>query len=144
MDIMPEEEEVDREIKVAASILAADFANLGKDIKKCETAGIDLIHMDVMDGHFVPNITIGPIIIKAIRPYTKIPIDAHLMIANPDMYIEDFIKAGSDMITVHAECYGESESSSGEFPKEVEKIDARKARKDLKKIKESLRRKKNK
>jgi ribulose-phosphate 3-epimerase len=127
-----------REIKVGASILAADFANLASSMKKCESAGIDLIHLDVMDGHFVPNITIGPIIAKGIKPHTKIPLDAHLMIEDPAIYIEDFVKAGCDMITLHAECYGERSPScrkKEQYPKEIEKIDAAKAKKDLQKIK---------
>jgi ribulose-phosphate 3-epimerase len=92
-----------------------------------------------MDGLFVPNITLGPIIIKAIRPHTRILIDAHLMIEEPGRYLEDFIKAGSDMVTVHAECYGKRKASckaADQYPKEVDSIDAEKARKDLKRIKE--------
>lgn len=92
-----------KETKICPSILSADFANLGRDISNCEKFGADIIHVDVMDGHFVPNITIGPLIVKAIRPYTKLPIDCHLMIENPDKYIEDFAKAGADFISVHAE-----------------------------------------
>jgi len=127
-----------KEIKVAASILSADFSNLSSEIKNCEKAAIDLMHVDVMDGHFVPNITIGPLIIKAIRPLTKLPLEAHLMIERPDMYIDDFIKAGADIITLHAECYGISQSGSQEkysFPKEVDSIDTERARRDLNKIK---------
>jgi ribulose-phosphate 3-epimerase len=92
-----------KEVKIAPSILSADFANLGRDIQACENAGADIIHVDVMDGHFVPNITIGPLIVEAIRPYTKLPIDCHLMIENPDNYIEAFAKAGADYISVHVE-----------------------------------------
>ena len=91
------------EVKIAPSILSSDFANLGRDIKACEEAGAGIIHVDVMDGHFVPNITIGPLIVNAIRPYTKLPIDCHLMIENPDDYVESFAKAGADFISVHAE-----------------------------------------
>ncbi|WZL74792.1 ribulose-phosphate 3-epimerase [Clostridiaceae bacterium 35-E11] len=90
-------------IKIAPSILAANFANLIEDIKKVEKAGVDLLHIDVMDGHFVPNITIGPLIMNSIKDQTKLPFDVHLMIENPDKYIEDFVKAGADIITVHAE-----------------------------------------
>lgn len=90
-------------IKVAPSILSADFGNLEDEIKKVEKAGADLIHIDVMDGHFVPNITIGPLIVKACRKATKLPLDVHLMIENPDRYIPDFAKAGADIITIHVE-----------------------------------------
>ena len=92
-----------RKIKVAPSILSADFSRLGEEIKAVEAAGADLIHIDVMDGHFVPNITIGPLIVQAVRKVTKLPLDVHLMIDNPELYIADFAKAGSDYITVHVE-----------------------------------------
>lgn len=131
---------MNKDIKVSVSILSADFARLGDEIKKCEDAGVDIIHIDVMDGHFVPNITIGPVIIESVKPYTKIPLDAHLMIENPDMYIETFTKSGADIITVHAECYGELKPFSkgrNKFPKEIEKINPEKVRKDLNKIKKS-------
>jgi len=90
-------------VKIAPSILSADFARLGDEIKDVEQGGADYIHVDVMDGHFVPNITIGPLIVEAIRPITKLPLDVHLMIENPDQYIEAFAKAGADYITVHVE-----------------------------------------
>jgi ribulose-phosphate 3-epimerase len=90
-------------IKIAPSILSADFRKLEEEIKKVEAAGADLIHIDVMDGHFVPNITIGPLIVKAARQATKLPLDVHLMIENPDRFIPDFAKAGADIITIHAE-----------------------------------------
>jgi ribulose-phosphate 3-epimerase len=90
-------------VKIAPSILSADFARLGDEIKDVEIGGADYIHVDVMDGHFVPNITIGPLIVEAIRPITKLPLDVHLMIENPDQYIEAFAKAGADYITVHVE-----------------------------------------
>lgn len=90
-------------IKIAPSILAADFSKLGEDVKEVEKAGADLIHIDVMDGHFVPNITFGPPVVEAIRPLTKLPLDVHLMIENPDEYIEAFANAGADYITVHVE-----------------------------------------
>ena len=90
-------------IKIAPSILSADFSHLAKQVREAEDAGVDYIHVDVMDGHFVPNITIGPLIVKALRPITKLPLDVHLMIENPERYIEDFSKAGADIITVHQE-----------------------------------------
>ena len=89
--------------KIAPSILSADFTKLGEEIKAVEKAGADYIHIDVMDGHFVPNITVGPMIVKAARKVTDLPLDVHLMIENPERYIDDFFKAGSDLITVHAE-----------------------------------------
>ncbi len=90
-------------IKIAPSILSANFARLGEEIIDVEKGGADYIHVDVMDGHFVPNITIGPLIVDAIRPLTKLPLDVHLMIENPDQYISQFAKAGADIITVHVE-----------------------------------------
>jgi ribulose-phosphate 3-epimerase len=90
-------------IKIAPSILAADFSKLGEEVLEVEKAGADWIHIDVMDGHFVPNITMGPIVVEALRPLTKLPLDVHLMIEDPDRYIEDFAKAGADWITVHVE-----------------------------------------
>lgn len=90
-------------LKIAPSILSADFAQLGKEIKAITEAGADYIHIDVMDGHFVPNITIGPEVIKALRSYTHLPFDVHLMIEPPEPYIEAFAEAGADIITVHHE-----------------------------------------
>lgn len=90
-------------IKIAPSILAANFAKLADEVKEVEAAGAELIHIDVMDGHFVPNITMGPIVVEALRPVTTLPLDVHLMIENPDAYIEQFAKAGADYITVHVE-----------------------------------------
>lgn len=89
--------------KIAPSILSADFANLAADIKEVERGGADYIHVDVMDGHFVPNITIGPLVVDAIRPITQLPLDVHLMIKNPDQYIQTFTDAGADIISVHVE-----------------------------------------
>lgn len=90
-------------VKIAPSILAANFSKLAEEIKDVEKGGADYIHIDVMDGHFVPNITMGPLVVEAIRPVTKLPLDVHLMIQNPDQYIEAFAKAGADYITVHVE-----------------------------------------
>ncbi|KOP64033.1 ribulose phosphate epimerase [Bacillus sp. FJAT-18019] len=90
-------------IKIAPSILSADFAKLGEEIREVEAAGADWIHVDVMDGHFVPNITLGPPIVQAIKPHTNLTLDVHLMIEQPELYIVDFAKAGADYITVHAE-----------------------------------------
>lgn len=90
-------------IKIAPSILSADFMRLGVEVKAAEAAGADMLHIDVMDGHFVPNITIGPMVVAAIRKITTMPLDVHLMIETPDKYLKDFADAGSDYITVHAE-----------------------------------------
>ena len=90
-------------VKIAPSILSANFKNLEAEIRKVEEAGADLIHVDVMDGHFVPNITLGPIVVKALRAITRLPLDVHLMIENPDRFIPDFARAGADIITIHEE-----------------------------------------
>ena len=90
-------------IKIAPSILSADFSKLGQEVKEISDLGADYIHIDVMDGHFVPNMTFGPLVVSAIRPYTDKPFDVHLMIENPDQYIEAFVEAGADIITVHVE-----------------------------------------
>ncbi|MCX5750122.1 MAG: ribulose-phosphate 3-epimerase [Candidatus Saganbacteria bacterium] len=90
-------------VKIAPSILSSDFRNLEAEIQKVEKAGADLIHVDVMDGHFVPNITMGPLVVYAVRKVTKLPLDVHLMIENPEKYIEAFAKAGADIIGIHAE-----------------------------------------
>ena len=92
-----------KKILISPSILAGDFSQLGKDIQKLEDGGADMIHVDVMDGHFVPNITIGPPVSKSLRKYTDLPFDVHLMISPVHKYIEDFSKAGSDIITIHPE-----------------------------------------
>jgi ribulose-phosphate 3-epimerase len=90
-------------IRIAPSILSADFAQLGEEVRAVTAAGADYIHVDVMDAHFVPNLTIGPMVVKAIRPYTTLPLDVHLMIAPVDPFIEDFAGAGADIMTVHPE-----------------------------------------
>ena len=90
-------------IIVSPSILSADFANLARDVEIIQDCGADWIHVDVMDGHFVPNITIGAPVVKALKPYAKIPLDVHLMIENPQNYVDDFVNAGADIITIHYE-----------------------------------------
>ena len=89
--------------KLAPSILSADFSRLGEEIKAVEEAGADYIHIDIMDGHFVPNITIGPMVVETAKAVTTLPLDVHLMISDPDRYVQDFIKAGSDLLSVHVE-----------------------------------------
>jgi len=91
------------DIQIAPSILSADFAKLGDEVRAVEAAGADIIHVDVMDGHFVPNITIGPLVVRALRPVVSLPLDVHLMIENPDLYIKNFAEAGASFITVHVE-----------------------------------------
>lgn len=128
-----------KSIEVSASILSADFANLERDIRRSQVAGADRFHIDCMDGHFVPNMTIGPIIVAAIRPHTDLPLEAHLMIENPGAYIEHYAKAGADIIQIQAECYGPRKSQCGAFgqwPKEVERVDAQALCQDLKKIRQ--------
>ncbi len=90
-------------VRIAPSILSADFARLGEEVKIVAEAGADYIHVDVMDGHFVPNLTIGPLVVKALRPHSKLPFDVHLMIAPVDFFIPQFAEAGADIITIHAE-----------------------------------------
>jgi len=92
-----------RSVMIAPSILSADFSRLGDEVRAVEAAGADVIHVDVMDGHFVPNITIGPLVVKAVRAVTSLPVDVHLMITDPDRYLHDFIDAGADWVTVHVE-----------------------------------------
>src|SRR5881398_2323912 len=90
-------------VKLAPSILSADFARLGEQVRRAEDGGADYIHVDVMDGRFVPNLTIGPVVVAAVRKATKLPLDVHLMIEDPDRYVEDFARAGADLIGVHVE-----------------------------------------
>jgi len=90
-------------MKIAPSILSADFAALADDIQRVEAGGADLLHVDVMDGRFVPNITIGPVVVEAIRKRTRLPLDVHLMIVEPERYVGDFVRAGADIVTVHVE-----------------------------------------
>lgn len=91
------------EVRIAPSILSADFMKLGEEVEKVDRGGADLLHVDVMDGRFVPNITIGPLVVKALRGQTRLPLDVHLMIVEPEKYVEDFATAGADIITVHVE-----------------------------------------
>ena len=90
-------------IRIAPSILSCDFGRLADEVRAIEAAGADVVHVDVMDGRFVPNITIGPVVVQAVRKATKLPIDCHLMIVEPEKYVEDFAKAGADLVSVHAE-----------------------------------------
>lgn len=92
-----------RPVRIAPSILSADFGRLADEVRAVEAAGADLIHVDVMDGHFVPNITIGPLVVEAVRRATQLPLDVHLMISEPERYVEDFVKAGASGVTVHVE-----------------------------------------
>lgn len=92
-----------RSVLIAPSILSADFGRLAEEVKAVETAGADWIHVDVMDGRFVPNLTLGPVVVKAVRAATRLPVDVHLMMVEPEKYIEDFARAGADSLTVHVE-----------------------------------------
>lgn len=108
------------DIKVAPSILAADFANLADEVRDISKAGIDFFHIDIMDGHFVPNISIGPAVVNSLRPYTRLPLDAHLMIQEPLKYVDRFIGAGADIITLHIETI-----KPQEFKQQAEKLHAK-------------------
>ena len=122
-----------RRILVAPSILSSDFARLKEEIKKVEDSGADMIHIDVMDGHFVPNITIGPLIVEAVRRSTGLPLDVHLMIEEPHRFIKEFVNAGSDIITIHAEAYGRDTKKGSS--KMTHKIDESRVKEVLSQIK---------
>tara|TARA_B100000945_G_scaffold320611_1_gene331231 strand:+ start:818 stop:1477 length:660 start_codon:yes stop_codon:yes gene_type:complete len=111
-----------KNIKISPSILSADFSQLGNEIKRLENGGADMIHVDVMDGHFVPNLTIGPPVISNLRKYTKLPFDVHLMISPVHKYIKDFAEAGSDIITIHPEATDKLEDSINSIKKLNKKV----------------------
>jgi len=111
-----------KNIKISPSILSADFSQLGNEIKRLEEGGADMIHVDVMDGHFVPNLTIGPPVIKNLRKYTNIPFDVHLMISPVHKYIKDYANAGADVITIHPEATESLENSIKEIKSYKKKV----------------------
>ena len=111
-----------KKIKISPSILSADFSQLGQEIKNLENSGADMIHVDVMDGHFVPNLTIGPPVIKALRKCTNIPFDVHLMIKPVHKYIKDYAESGADIITVHPEATNSLQESIDEIKKYKKKV----------------------
>ena len=111
-----------KKIQISPSILSADFSRLGKDIKRLENGGADLIHVDVMDGHFVPNLTIGPPVIQSLRKYTKLPFDVHLMISPVHKYIKSYAEAGADIITIHPEATNNLLKSIKEIKKFKKKV----------------------
>ena len=111
-----------KKIKISPSILSADFSQLGQEIKNLENSGADMIHVDVMDGHFVPNLTIGPPVIKALRKYTNIPFDVHLMINPVHKYIKDYAESGADIITIHPEATDSLQESIDEIKRYKKKV----------------------
>ena len=111
-----------KKIKISPSILSADFSQLGQEIRNLENSGADMIHVDVMDGHFVPNLTIGPPVIKALRKYTNIPFDVHLMINPVHKYIKDYAESGADIITIHPEATSSLQESIDEIKKYKKKV----------------------
>ena len=111
-----------KKIKISPSILSADFSQLGQEIKKLEISGADMIHVDVMDGHFVPNLTMGPPVIKALRKYTDLPFDVHLMIKPVHKYIKDYAESGADIITIHPEATPSIQESINEIKKYKKKV----------------------
>ncbi len=119
-------------LEVSASILSADFGKLAEAVALCERCGVTRIHVDVMDGHFVPNITIGPVVVQSLRQYTKLPVAAHLMIEAPWDYIAAFADAGADIISVQVECYGQLRTS--QYPREVDAIDSARLLRDIEAI----------
>jgi len=124
-------------VEISTSILSADFGKIAESLKLCEDCGVERIHVDVMDGHFVPNITIGPVMVAAVRKYTKLSVEAHLMIENPWDYIEAFIDAGADIIGLHVEGYGPRKVSCreyGQYPKEIESLDVQALKRDIGRI----------
>jgi len=126
-----------KKVDISASVLSSDFGRLAEALQLCAATGVERIHVDVMDGHFVPNITIGPVVTAAIRKYSPLSIEAHLMIENPWDYIDAFIDAGADIIGLHAECYGERRPACrayGQYPKEVETVDAARLKRDMARI----------
>ncbi len=126
-----------RRIDISPSLLSADFGRISQDLKRCEDSGVKRIHVDVMDGHFVPNITIGPVVIAAVRKYTKLVIETHLMIEHPWDYLDAFIDSGADIIGLQVECYGKRRAACrgyGQYPKEIDVLDAAAFRRDLARI----------
>jgi len=128
---------MERKIIFATSILSSDFSKLSEEIKKCEDAGADRIHLDVMDGHFVPNLTFGPILVESLKKVTSLPLDAHLMIEKPQKYIKDFINAGVNLIAFHVEEYRGKKSpapAEGVYPRTAIDMDEEKLRETIREI----------